>query len=49
MLGGICGEIDGDADVGLVEGFKVGKRYHVVIKFYRQKVTEERLSTIYHF
>ena len=32
-----------------VEGVKSEKRYQTVIKFYRQKVTEEKLSTIYHF
>ena len=32
-----------------VEGVKAEKRNQTVIKFYRQKVREERLSTIYHF
>ena len=32
-----------------VEGVKAEKRYQIVIKFYRQKVTEEKLSTVYHF
>ena len=32
-----------------VEGVKAEKRYQIVIKFYRQKFTEEKLSTVYHF
>ena len=32
-----------------IEGVKAEKRYQTVIKFYRQKVLEERLSTIYYF
>ena len=32
-----------------VEGVKAEKRYQIVIKFYWQKVTEEKLSTFYHF
>ena len=31
-----------------VEGVKAEKRYQIVIKFYRQKFTEEKLSTVYH-
>ena len=32
-----------------VEGVKAEKRYQIVIKFYPQKVTEEKLSTVYYF
>ena len=32
-----------------VEGVKVEKRYQIVIKFYQQKIKEEKLSIVYHF
>ena len=32
-----------------VEDVKAEKRYQSVMRFYPQKVTEERLPTIYHF
>ena len=32
-----------------IEGVKAEKRYQIVIKFYWQKFTEEKLSTVYYF